>query len=46
MLGPLPEVPWMRCLLSPDVAVSRHAGTIPLWDSLAQWGNFSYVTVT
>ena len=30
----------------PDVAVSGHAGTIPLWDRLAQWGNVSYVTVT
>ena len=29
-----------------DVAVSCHAGTIPIRDGLAQWGNFSYVTVT
>ena len=31
----------------PDIAVSRrHAGTIPLCDGLAQWGNDSCVTVT
>ena len=30
----------------PDVAVSRHAGTIPLCDGLAQWGSVSNVTVT
>ena len=30
----------------PDIAVSRHAGIIPLCDGLAQWGNDSCVTVT
>ena len=30
----------------PDIAVSRHAGTIPLCDGLAQCGNDSCVTVT
>ena len=30
----------------PDVAVSRHAGTISLCDGLAQWGSVSNVTVT
>ena len=29
----------------PDVAVSRHAGAIPLCDGLAQWGNDSCATV-